>query len=417
MTTQSFPCLRGRGAIRASFSVRPSRTHFWPRSSRGKSASGSSAWATSACPWREPSATAGSPFSGFDIDPAKVARLERGRKLHRAYPRRRRSARCAETQFEATVDFRRLDEPDVVIICVPTPLTDARDPDLTYIVNSTRAIAERLRPGQLVVLESTTYPGTTREVVLPLLAAGGLRAGRRLLSGLQPRARGPGQSSVLGSDHPQGGRRPRAGQPGAGRRPLRQGGRPGRARLQPGGGRGLQDPREHLPRHQHRPGQRTEDALLQDGHRRLGSDRGGQDQAVRLPGFLSGPRTGRATASPSTRSISPGWPASTAWPRGSSSWPARSTPPCPRMSSARSPMPSTSSGKPIKGSKITLLGMAYKKRRGRPARVAWVRADGASCCKKGAVVHYNDPHIPVLAADAPLPPPAHGQPGADSRVP
>ncbi len=74
-----------------------------------------------------------------------------------------------ENAFEATVDFQRLDEPDVIIICVPTPLTEARDPDLTYIVNSTKAIAERLRPGQLVVLESTTYPGTTREVVLPLL--------------------------------------------------------------------------------------------------------------------------------------------------------------------------------------------------------------------------------------------------------
>ena len=56
----------------------------------------------------------------------------------------------------------------MIIICVPTPLTDAREPDLTYIVNSTEAIAARLRPGQLVVLESTTYPGTTRDVVLPL---------------------------------------------------------------------------------------------------------------------------------------------------------------------------------------------------------------------------------------------------------
>ena len=191
---------------------------------------------------------------GFDVDPIKVARLERGESYIGHIPdaviRQMR-----EQGFEATVDFQRLDEPDVVIICVPTPLTDSRDPDLSYIVNSTRAIAERLRPGQLVVLESTTYPGTTRDVVLPLLAATGAEAGYRLLPGLQPRARRPGQSSVLGPHHPQGRGGPRAGQPGARRRPLRQGRRPGRARLQPGSGRGLQDPRKHVPRHQYRPGQ------------------------------------------------------------------------------------------------------------------------------------------------------------------
>jgi UDP-N-acetyl-D-glucosamine dehydrogenase len=105
---------------------------------------------------------------GFDVDPSKVARLERGEScighvsdavIHQ----------MRKNGFKATVDFQRLDEPDVIIICVPTPLTDSRDPDLSYIVNSTRSIAARLRPGQLVVLESTTYPGTTREVLLPLL--------------------------------------------------------------------------------------------------------------------------------------------------------------------------------------------------------------------------------------------------------
>ncbi len=111
---------------------------------------------------------------GFDLDTTKVARIDRGESyighISDATIRRMRQG-----GFEATVDFRRLDEPDVIIICVPTPLTDAREPDLTYIVNSAQAIAKRLRPGQLVVLESTTYPGTTREVVLPLLAAKGLK--------------------------------------------------------------------------------------------------------------------------------------------------------------------------------------------------------------------------------------------------
>src|SRR5258708_4626157 len=82
-----------------------------------------------------------------------------------------------------TDHFHRRDEPDAIIICVPTPLTETREPDLTYIVNSAQAIAERLRPGQLVVLESTTYPGTTRRVVQPILEARGLRAGKDFFLG------------------------------------------------------------------------------------------------------------------------------------------------------------------------------------------------------------------------------------------
>ena len=95
-------------------------------------------------------------------------------------------------RFEATDRFERLDEPDAILICVPTPLTEAREPDLSYIVSSARAIAARLRPGQLVVLESTTYPGTTRDVVLPLLEAGGLRAGEDFFLAFSPEREDPG---------------------------------------------------------------------------------------------------------------------------------------------------------------------------------------------------------------------------------
>jgi UDP-N-acetyl-D-glucosamine dehydrogenase len=130
---------------------------------------------------------------GFDVDPTKIAKLERGESyighISDATIRQMR-----EHRFEATADFSRLDEPDAVIICVPTPLTDAREPDLTYIVNSTRAIAGRLRPGQLVVLESTTYPGTTRQVVLPLLSAGGLLAGRDFFLAFSPEREDPGNA-------------------------------------------------------------------------------------------------------------------------------------------------------------------------------------------------------------------------------
>ncbi|HKM52422.1 MAG TPA: nucleotide sugar dehydrogenase, partial [Isosphaeraceae bacterium] len=95
-------------------------------------------------------------------------------------------------RFEATCEFERLDEPDVIIICVPTPLTEAREPDLTYIVNSTEAIAARLRAGQLVVLESTTYPGTTRDVVLPRLASRGLAPGQDFFLAFSPEREDPG---------------------------------------------------------------------------------------------------------------------------------------------------------------------------------------------------------------------------------
>jgi UDP-N-acetyl-D-glucosamine dehydrogenase len=128
---------------------------------------------------------------GFDVDPAKVERLQRGESYIKHIP----SATIAAMRqggFEATVEFCRLDEPDVIIICVPTPLTESREPDLTYVVNSARSIAERLRPGQLVVLESTTYPGTTREVVLPLLAATGLAPGSDFFLAFSPEREDPG---------------------------------------------------------------------------------------------------------------------------------------------------------------------------------------------------------------------------------
>jgi UDP-N-acetyl-D-glucosamine dehydrogenase len=128
---------------------------------------------------------------GFDVDQTKVERLGRGESYigHIADATIREMRQAG---FDATVDFNRLDEPDVIIICVPTPLTDAREPDLTYIVKSAEAIARRLRPGQLVVLESTTYPGTTREVLLPLLAATELIPGEDFFLAFSPEREDPG---------------------------------------------------------------------------------------------------------------------------------------------------------------------------------------------------------------------------------
>ena len=131
---------------------------------------------------------------GFDVDPHKVARLTAGRSYIKQIPDDAvRGMR--EKGFEATDRFDRLAEADAVLICVPTPLTDTREPDLTYVNNSTLAVAGQLRPGQLVVLESTTYPTTTRNDVLPVLERTGLTAGADFFLAFSPEREDPGNAS------------------------------------------------------------------------------------------------------------------------------------------------------------------------------------------------------------------------------
>src|SRR5271168_4202882 len=112
---------------------------------------------------------------GFDNDRIKVNRLRRCESYISHISDE--SLETAAPYLDATHHFGRLAEPDAILICVPTPLSPTNDPDLSYVEGAAKAIAARLRPGQLVVLESTTYPGTTRQVVLPILDAAGLRAG------------------------------------------------------------------------------------------------------------------------------------------------------------------------------------------------------------------------------------------------
>ncbi len=133
----------------------------------------------------------GFPVIGFDTDANKVERLARGN----SYIGHIDDATIAEmlrSGFSATSRFDRLDEPDAILICVPTPLTEAKDPDLQYVVKSAQAIADRLRPGQLVVLESTTYPGTTRDVMLTILEAKGLRVDDEFFLAFSPEREDPG---------------------------------------------------------------------------------------------------------------------------------------------------------------------------------------------------------------------------------
>jgi UDP-N-acetyl-D-glucosamine dehydrogenase len=141
------------------------------------------------------------PVLGFDVDPDKVEALRHGESYIKHIPGEViRSLR--QRGFDATYRFERLAEPDVVILCVPTPLTDAREPDLTYVKQSARSVAAALRPGQLVVLESSTYPGTTRKVVLPILEESGLRAGRDFFLAYSPEREDPGNPTFAPTNIP-----------------------------------------------------------------------------------------------------------------------------------------------------------------------------------------------------------------------
>ncbi len=110
---------------------------------------------------------AGFKTMGFDVDQAKVDALTAGKSYIKHISSATIQGWQSEGRFEATADMSRLSEPDALLICVPTPLSDSRDPDLTYVEGTAESISRVLRPGQLVVLESTTYPSTTRDVLLP----------------------------------------------------------------------------------------------------------------------------------------------------------------------------------------------------------------------------------------------------------
>ena len=129
---------------------------------------------------------------GFDVDQAKVDRLAAGESYIKHISSETVSGWLSAGQFEATSDQTRMGEADALLICVPTPLSESRGPDLQYVEGTARAIAAALRPGQLVVLESTTYPTTTRNVVLPLLAESGLSVGSDYFLAYSPEREDPG---------------------------------------------------------------------------------------------------------------------------------------------------------------------------------------------------------------------------------
>ncbi len=131
---------------------------------------------------------------GYDVDPAKAEDLKAGRSYIGDVADEQVAAAAAAGAFEVTTDAARLAAPDVVAVCVPTPLTADKEPDLSFLDDTAETLARHLRPGQLVIVESTVYPGATREAVLPRLEKSGLTAGRDFWLAFSPERVDPGNA-------------------------------------------------------------------------------------------------------------------------------------------------------------------------------------------------------------------------------
>src|SRR5205807_1748047 len=139
-------------------------------------------------------ATAGLRVTGFDLSEEKVAAVNRGESYIKDVPSSRLGPLVKEGRLRASADFAGLSECDAIIICVPTPLSKTKDPDLSMVVSAVERIAEHLRPNQLIVLESTTYPGTTEELMLPKFEEAGLKVGKDFFLAFSPERVDPGNS-------------------------------------------------------------------------------------------------------------------------------------------------------------------------------------------------------------------------------
>ncbi len=147
---------------------------------------------------------------GFDVDPNKIKILNAGKSYIEHIPSQMVRNLTSSGKFRATTDMKELKKVDAIIICVPTPLTKTRDPDMKYVVSTARTISEHIRKDQLVILESTTYPGTTSDLVKPILEKSGLKAGKDFYLAFSPEREDPGRKDyttatipkVVGADDP-----------------------------------------------------------------------------------------------------------------------------------------------------------------------------------------------------------------------
>ena len=140
-------------------------------------------------------ATSGVKVLGFDIDDKKVKKLNAGKSIIKHVPHSQVKQLVQSGLFSATSNMARLKSVDAVLICVPTPLTENREPDMRFVVGSCQTIAKYLHKGQLVVLESTTYPGTTRDLMRPILEKTGLKAGKDFYLAYSPEREDPGNAN------------------------------------------------------------------------------------------------------------------------------------------------------------------------------------------------------------------------------
>jgi UDP-N-acetyl-D-glucosamine dehydrogenase len=204
-------------------------------------------------------AEAGNDVVGLDTDAAKLSDLAAGHSYIEDVDDDALAALAS--RLHPTSDYANLEDCKAVIVCVPTPLSSSREPDLSYLREAAAQVAAHLQPGQLIVLESTSYPGTTREELLPALAAGGRTVGEDFFLAFSPERIDPGRSDHSIRTTPEAGRRHHPSLHRACPRPLRADLRHGGAPKLTGDRRAGEAPREHLPLGQHRPGQRNRPAL------------------------------------------------------------------------------------------------------------------------------------------------------------
>ncbi len=144
----------------------------------------------------------GANIIGFDVNTAAVKKMNRGVSPIKHVVNKTMRDMVNSGRFEATCDMTRLSEPDAILIAVPTPLTENREPDMQYVETTCQTISQHLRKGQLVVLESTTYPGTTRDLMLPILEQSGLKAGKDFYLAYSPEREDPGNKDFRTSTIP-----------------------------------------------------------------------------------------------------------------------------------------------------------------------------------------------------------------------
>lgn len=139
---------------------------------------------------------------GFDLDTRKIDKLLHGESYIKHIPAERIRKMINQKLLDVTIDFSRLSEADCILICVPTPLSDKMEPDLSYLLDTTHTIAKYLRKGQLIVLESTTYPGTTEEMLLPRLASVDFKVGENFFLAYSPEREDPGNKKFTATNTP-----------------------------------------------------------------------------------------------------------------------------------------------------------------------------------------------------------------------